>query len=131
MSVTVTHIIQIIDLTCDINADKIVRKTMNNLLGRKDGINAHQFRLFVKSGNNYVGIEDSSISGKMFFRKPGGVEVEISGVLGTETVGTETVDLLKFSLPNSVYEQGAFRIDIRLDKASEERTFMIIEGNVM
>ena len=131
MSVTLLHIVQIIDLTWNFSEDKIVTKRMNKLLGRKDGLNAHQFRLFVKDGDEYVALQDSSIAGKMFFRKPDGEEIEIAGVAGTETVGSETVDIIKFTLPYTVYEQGVFRIDIRLEKASEERTIMVIEGNVL
>lgn len=126
MSVTLLHIVQIIDLTWNFSEDKIVTKRMNKLLGRKDGLNAHQFRLFVKDGDEYVALQDSSIAGKMFFRKPDGKEIEIAGV-----AGTETVDIIKFTLPYTVYEQGVFRIDIRLEKASAERTIMVIEGNVL
>ena len=128
MSVTVTSIMQAINLEWDINAEEIIVKRMDRLLGYKDGTNAHQFRLYIKNGEEFVDLIDNALVATMFFRKASGQIVEIAGVVDY-VIGTD--QFIKFTLPNTVYEQGAFRADIRLEKAFDQRTIIIIEGNVL
>ena len=128
MSVIVTSIMQAINLEWDINAEEIIVKRMDRLLGYKDGTNAHEFRLYIKKEEEFVDLINNGLSATMFFRKASGQIVEIAGVVDN-VIGTD--QFIKFTLPNTVYEQGAFRADIRLVKAFDQRTIIIIEGNVL